>query len=222
MLDREGLARLWHERAQLTRVEIFGAAEESTRPTSMPSQVDVCVPGMVGRTYGARGVVIASVNPAGGRDGFTPTSGDDELYRAAGKIRESANVDLFEKLNRAFEIGMPSWGAQWRVVNRILKAIQQPLSNIGYPYLVPFRSRGDAGTSLRQEVFDRGYTTGFRNILSCLLPAYLIAVDRPSERACLRARKELGLDCEIIYFTRKRDAHAEQAAVLAELSSKFS
>lgn len=220
-MDRIALAALWHRRALVTRTEIFGFADEKLLPVAAPSQVEICVPGMVGNDYTAGGVAIVSVNPAGGRDGFRPTLTDESLYAAAAELRTSADLGAFDRLNDAFVAGMPSWGPQWRVIESILRATRKHLSEISYPYLVPFRSRGDAGSTLSQGILDRGYASGFQEIVAALRPGHIVAVDRPSERACLRLIAETSLSSELTYLTRKRDAHAERAATLDLLSQKF-
>jgi hypothetical protein len=185
----------------------------------VPSQIDICVPGMVGLDYRQGGLAIVSVNPAGGRDGFAPTSGDKALYEAAAAVSRSGETELFERLSRAFVLGMPSWGAQWRVVSDLLQATGTSLTMLAYPYLVPFRTRGDAGSRLPAPVLDSGYRSGFREILEALRPGLLIAVDRPSEEACRRFKLDTDSDATIVYYTRKRDAHTERARVLAQLTS---
>ncbi len=215
---RDKLAQLWHQRAKLTRADIFGSHDATLRPIAVPSQVDICVPGMVGPEYQAGGLVIVSVNPAGGRDGFIPTAGDKALYEAAVAVRRSDEPEHFERLCQAFIRGMPSWGPQWRIINDLLKATGTRLTELAYPYLVPFRSRGDEGSRLPKPVLDAGYLCGFAELLEALEPRLLIAVDRPSESACQEFKRSTGSEARLVYFTRRRDAHSERARVLAELA----
>lgn len=217
-MDRLLVALDWQERAKLSRAQIFGTLDNKLRPTAMPSQVDVAVPGMVGGNYEEGGVAIMSVNPAGGRDGFLPTAGDASLYEAAVALGAGGGPNAFERLNAAFVAGMPHWGPQWRVVSSILEATRQPLSSIAYPYLVPFRSRGDAGSKLPRAVLDRSYDAGLTSILDRLAPRHLIAVDRPSEWACHRWNNGARKKATVTYLTRKRDAHSDRRATLERLS----
>ena len=218
MPDRSSLALLWHARAKLTRYEIFLAFDTALRPVAASSQADICVPGMVGRNYLRGGIAIVSVNPAGGTDTFVPTAGDAILYRACKRVGDTTDVEDFETMINAYIDGMPYWGPQWRIISSILQATGRTLPQIAYPYLVPFRTRGDAGSKLPQAVLDNGYRMGFATALHALNPAFLIAVDRPSESACGRAVAEHQLDCQVIYLTRKRDAHDERTRTLKRLS----
>lgn len=220
-MDRSLLAKLWHERANVTRKTIFGQFDEALMPTAAPSHAGTSVPGMVGYDYARGGLVIVSVNPAGGRDGFTATAGDDQLYGAALKVKTSADLSAFENLNAAFVQGMPHWGPQWRIVESILAATKKQLSEIGYPYLVPYRSRGDAGSRLPSAVLENGFSTGFGEMIRALSPGHVVAVDRPSERACMRVLSEFDVGFHLTYLTRKRDAHAERASTLSALSAQF-
>lgn len=218
MISREKLAQLWHARAKVRRLDIFAADDAKLRPISKFSQSDVAVPGMVGGAYRRGGLAIVSVNPAGGKDDFRPTAGDAALYRAAESIQHSDAVDYFEEMNRAYEFGMLSWGAQWQHIKRILEMANQSLSQLAYPYLVPFRSRNDEGSRLSQDIVARGYQTGFVDILSELQLALVVPVDRHSEAAVQRLKAETGMTFDIIYYTRQQNAHTAREATLAKIA----
>ncbi len=208
MVDRSILAKLWHKRASITRQDIFGSADVDLRPVATSSQADVAVPGMTGENYESGGLAIVSVNPAGGKDDFRPTLGDAKLYEAARAIGKSDDVQSFEQMNQAYRLGMPSWGAQWRHVNAILTATDRSLLQLAYPYLVPFRTRGDKGSALKQDVIDRGYRSGFVEIMRELQPNLVIPVDRHSEAAVYRLKRETSMPFEIVYYTRQQNAYA--------------
>lgn len=218
MADRQTLAKLWHERAKVTRQEIFRTSDIDLRPATAASQADVAVPGMVGKDYQSGGLVVVSVNPAGGKDDFRPSSGDSKLYRAAKAIAQSADVPLFEEMNEAYLEGMPSWGAQWRHINAILTATKRNLRELAYPYLVPFRTRGDNGSALKQDVIARAFGAGFAEIMQELQPALVIPVDRHSEAAVARLKNETAMLFDIVYYTRQQNAHADRVATLKKLS----
>jgi hypothetical protein len=93
------------------------------------------------------------------------------------------------------------------------------LDAIAYVYLVPFRTRADAGSSLPSGVIDVAARSGFFDLLDALQPGLVIAMDRPSERAARRwaASRESG---EMLYYTRKRDDHAGRAKFLGELRAR--
>ena len=218
MADRGILAKLWHERAKVMRQDIFGSMDLQLRPISASSQADIAVPGMVGENYKSGGLAIVSVNPAGGKDDFRPTSGDAKLYEAAKKISLSDDVQPFEQMNQAYRLGMPSWGAQWRHINAILTATHQSLWQLAYPYLVPFRTRHDKGSALKEDVIDRAYQSGFVQVMRELQPALVIPVDRHSEAAVHRLKSETSMPFEVIYYTRQQNAHASRAATLQKIA----
>jgi hypothetical protein len=218
MIDRNALAKLWHERSNVMRYEIFGPADELLRPVSISAQADVAVPGMVGENYEINGLAIVSINPAGGKDDFRPTSGDAELYEAAKAVRQSDDVQSFERMNEAYCLGMPSWGAQWRHINAILTATNSSVRQLAYPYLVPFRTRGDNGSALKQEIVDRAYQLGFVETMLKLQPKLVIPVDRHSEAAVNRLKRETSMSFEIIYYTRQQNAHATRAETLQRIA----
>lgn len=218
MADRGALARLWHERAKITRQDIFGSADANLRPVKSSSQADVTVPGMVGKKFEKGGLAIVSVNPAGGKDDFRPTSGDAKLYETSKLIAQSDDVQAFEDMNQAYCLGMPSWGAQWRHINRILTATGRSLEQLAYPYLIPFRTRGDKGSALAQNVVERGYESGFIDIMRELHPALVIPVDRHSETAVRRLKSETSMSFDIVYYTRQQNAHETRAATLHRIA----
>ena len=218
MADRSALARLWHKRARITRQDIFGVMDANLRPVKSSSQADVAVPGMVGENFESGGLAIVSVNPAGGKDDFRPTSGDDKLYKAAKAIALSDDVKAFELMNQAYRLGMPSWGAQWRHIKAILTASNRSLRQLAYPYVVPFRTRGDKGSALKQDVIERGYESGFVEIMLALQPTLIIPVDRHSEAAVQRLQSETSMPFDIVYYTRQQNAHATREDTLRRIA----
>jgi hypothetical protein len=219
MSDRRILAELWHKRAKVTRQDIFGLSDAKLRPGAPLSQADVTVPGMVGEEYESGGLAIVSINPAGGKDDFYPTSEDIKLYEAAKAISLSSDIGPFEQMNEAYRLGMPVWGAQWRHVSAILTATHRSLRQLAYPYLVPFRTKGDNGSALKQDIIDRGYGSGFVEIMLELQPTLVITVDRHSESSVRRLKNETSMQFDIVYYTRKRDAYLDRAAALAKIAA---
>ena len=112
---------------------------------------------------------------------------------------------------------IPDWGVAKQHTQKILDAAQKSLDDIAYLYLVPFRTRGDAGSTMDQAYLDAGYSRHLVQQLRAVAPKIIIAIDRPSERAAHRYRREAP-HTNVIYYTRKRDAHAERAKTLAVLS----
>jgi len=162
----EALAAAFHRRARLSRTDL-GVDGPALRPSSAPEHVDIAVPGFVGTEYGPGGLCLVSVNPAGGKDAYSPTPGDKMIYDAAAGFIEAASDEVeaaFQALGRAFVSAMPAWGSQWRHVSAIIDAANAPLNAITYVYLVPFRTREDKGSRLPVDVQQKG---GSPRLLRC-------------------------------------------------------
>jgi len=215
----EKLVKAFQRRATLTR-EQLGVDGAKLRPISALQHVDIAVPGYVGKEYRSGGLCLVSVNPAGGRDNYSPSTGDQLIYQAAAKLSSGERADQsardLEDLGNAFVSAMPFWGAQWGHVRNIISAANVDLTSIAYVYLVPFRTKGDAGSSLPVPVIQSALRHGFFEILNVLDPALVITMDRPSQRATEQwsDRHRRG---EVLYYTRKRDDHAGRARFLDEL-----
>ena len=72
-------------------------------------------------------------------------------------------------------------------------------------------------TSMPDTFLTAGFDRHLANQLNDVRPKLIIAVDRPSERYSKKWAKDCGPDCEVIYYTRKRDAHTERARLLEDL-----
>lgn len=215
------IALAFQRRAKLLRDQL--GVDGDLRPISAPQHVDVAVPGYVGEQYRSGGLCLISVNPAGGKDGYSPSHGDELIYTATARFAEAEEgpeaVQEFTGIARAFETAMPFWGAQWGHVRNIISAADVELDAIAYVYLVPFRTRADAGSSLPPLVIDAAIRRGFFDVLDALQPGPVIAMDRPSEGAGRRWAKSRQSG-EVLYYTRKRDDHAGRARFLEELRAR--
>jgi hypothetical protein len=107
-------------------------------------------------------MAIVSVNPVGGKEDFCPTEGRARLHEAASAIALSSDAGPFEEMNEAYRLGMPVWGPQWRHMDAILTAARRDLTELAYPYLVPFRTRGGAGSVHGRDVVDRAFRVARR------------------------------------------------------------
>ena len=229
MVARQELAELWWIAAQITRRDIFGP-DDALRPVYLDehnvlwTQVDVPSAGIVGPRY--RGTLaILSVNGAGAKDDSKALPSSDRMYEACQRLRASepgaSALQAFEALAQAVMASMPDWGVTKHHVQRILDAAQHSLDDIAYLYLVPFRTRGDAGSSMPQAYLDAGYSRHLVRQLPAVAPEVIIAIDRPSQNAALRYQREEAPRTEVIYYTRKRDDHAGRKKTLATIASRF-
>jgi hypothetical protein len=216
------IVNAFQRRARLSRNQL-GIDESKLRPISAAQHVDIAIPGYVGGEYRSGGLCLVSVNPAGGKDDYSASAGDQLIYEAATRFSSAGRLDEslgeLEALGNAFVSAMPFWGAQWGHVRNIIAAADTDLKSIAYVYLVPFRTRGDAGSSLPAPVFQSALQHGFFEILDALDPALVIAMDRPSQQAAERWSNRQG-NVDVRYYTRKRDDHAGRARFLDELRSR--
>ncbi|MGE0031837.1 MAG: hypothetical protein AB7T20_12010 [Steroidobacteraceae bacterium] len=226
--SRQAISDLWHLAAQVSRQHIFGATDslrphyDEDGPTA--SQIDVPALGTVGRGFHPTSVTFVSVNPAGGTSNSRSTLVDKRLYEAFANMRSVANADsrleAFEHVTTCFEASVPTWTIWWQYIEPILVAVDRSFGSTAYLYLVPFRTQGDAGSSMPDVFIRAAYEKHLKQQLNLLSPKLIIAVDRPSERICGEWSRDNGNDAEVFYFTRKRDAHAERKRLLAQLKAR--
>jgi hypothetical protein len=218
----ETIVKPFQQRARLSRGQL-GVDGPKLRLISATQHVDIAVPGYVGSEYRSGGLCLISVNPAGGKDDYSPSAGDQLIYQAAARFSsaETANDSSpsLETLGTSFVSAMPFWGAHWGHVRNIISAADVDLRSIAYVYLVPFRTRGDAGSSLPVPVLQNARRHGFFDLLDALEPALVITMDRPSQKAAEQWSDRHG-NAEVLYYTRKRDDHAGRARFLEGLRSR--
>ena len=222
---RNQVAELWHEGARLSRKDVFGQNDE-LRPEyengHLNWQTDVVAVGMVGTDYRPGGLILLSVNPAGGKAEFGSNDLSDKTYERYKDLRRTGNpLSRFEKSNRALIASVPRWRITRQYYNRILESTGKRLSDVSLLYVVPFRTSGDNGSAMKSAYLDNGYTKHLQRQLEVLSPGHIIAMDRPSERAALAYRGDSGSEVKVIYFTRKRDAHPERDDTLRNIAREF-
>lgn len=219
-LARMELAAAWREVANLKRADIFGYADP-LRPISNAQDIDTPAIGCVGTSYRPGGTVFLSVNPAGGADGRFADVGDREMYdhfRSVGSASESELLGLFEISNQKMVDEMPKWRIYKQYIGGVLDALGRDRSQIAYLYVVPFRTRGDKAALIKESVWRRGAALSLCKRLKLLQPSVIVAYDRISE-AVGRAYAAVQPGVRVWYFTRKRDAHAERASILAAMTA---
>ena len=230
---RKQAAELWHECAKITREDIFGP-EDTIRPaykrTLLNWQIDVTAVGMVGQRYEPGGLVILSVNPAGGKDNYQSNHSPskkkraDEMYERMRNLRNADRIlDAFEKSNSAILNNYPDWGSMTDYCNQILDSANKVFRDIAYLHVVPFRTRGDKGSEMNSSEVGKSYLrSGFyihvKRQLDILSPSHVIAVDRSSEDAANLYQRLFDPDMTVTYFTRGHTAYAQRTDTLKELS----
>ena len=233
---RERAAELWQECANITREDIFGA-DDALRPvykrTLLNWQIDVAAVGMVGERYEPGGIVILSVNPAGGKENYQSNHSpsrkqrSDEMYERMKDLRNADSVLLaFEESNKAILNNYPDWASMANYCNEILTAVNRVFRDIAYLHVVPFRTIGDKGSEMNASEVGKSYLiNGFgkhlKRQLDILAPSHIITVDRPSEDAANRYQL-FDRNVRVTYFTRGRAAHGRRADTLKELSAMYS
>ena len=231
-LFRQQAAELWQQCANLTREDIFGP-DDDLRPMYRRSllnwQIDVTAVGMVGKNYEPGGLAILSVNPAGGKENYQSNHSTsrkqraNEMYERMRDLRNSKYIlHAFEKSNEAILNDYPDWGSMANYCRDILRAVNRNFNDISYLHVVPFRTKGDKGSTINKRYLDNGYDKHLKNQLGMLSPSHIIAVDRPSETAAKRYQHEHDPQMKVTYFTRKHDAHLGRDETLKKLSRVYS
>lgn len=211
------LAAVWRERASVTRRYIFGKLDP-LRPIAKSDDTDTAAPGMVGQAYIPGGVVLLSINPAGGKDDAASTVADREMYSKFRNLRDSNLADVpsaFEAVNEAWQDEMPKWKIYKQRSADILEALAVSLDQIAYVYVVPFRTRGDDAGKIKPDMVDRGYE-GLERQLRALEPGCIVAMDRKAED-CARRFTGNANSCRVWYYPGKRDDHVGRKEVLREM-----
>lgn len=223
-LERARLAELWHTSAQLRRSDVFGQADPLRpiyrAPCSLVAQVDIPAVGTVGPRYAPGGVVLVSVNPAGGKETSKATPIDDRLYDAFASLHAARAPDIeaaFETLVRVFAESVPTWKITQQYVTKILSALGLQFDAVSYLYVVPFRTRDDAGSKIPPVFIHAGYEKHLRAQLDLLQPRLIVALDKPTYDCSQIWAAQQVTAAEAFYFTRKRDAHMERRALLQQL-----
>lgn len=223
---RQQAAELWQECANLTRKDIFGP-EDDLRPTYVRKksrwQIDVVSVGMVGKDYRTGGLVILSVNPSGGKKNYKSKPESNRLYRRLKDFRNSDNVNLaFKKANKAFVRDYPNWSITKNHYNKILVATTHIISDIAFVHVVPFRTKDDKGSTMKKIYLDNGYVKHLKRQLDLLSPSHIIAMDRPSEKAAIRYKKESATRIKVTYYNRGYHASAAREKTLKKLKRMYS
>ncbi len=228
-MDRQSLANLWRDAAQITRQDIFGPEDKllPVYPVSagdLAYQAQLPAVGMVGPNYSGS-LAILSVNGAGGKYGHQSIPSSDRMYGRIGELKTSTYgstaLTAFEAVNSSVIASMPDWRSIYqRHTSKILQAAKHELAEIAYLYVVPFRTRNDEGYKIPRRYRETAYSSHLVHQLQALEPETIIAIDRASEQAALQFKVEKP-DTNIIYYTRQRDAHDEQKRTLMEIARFF-
>jgi hypothetical protein len=217
---REDLAVIWRERARLSRQSVFGS-NDVLLPLQDPVDSATAAPGYVGQHYTPGGLVIVSVNPAGGKDGAISSPADKGLYRSLRALRDSTEqppLQAFETANALWQQQMPGWTVYRQHTAPILRAAGVTIQEVAYVYVIPFRTRGDVAAKIKSGMIERARPS-FREQISALRPGTLISMDRMAEGACNSWAVDAAEPIVHWYYTRKRDAHKERAETLAAIAS---
>ena len=127
---------------------------------------------------------MLSVNPAGGRDNLEPNPASDRMYESLLAFRDSKPNGLrsaFERSHDAFSRSFPNWTITRRHYKKILEELGSEIDELAFLYVVPFRTRGDKGSAMKEEFLANGYEKHLRRQMVLLAPGTVVAMDRPSE-----------------------------------------
>ena len=222
-ITRNDIAEFWHKCAQIRRKDIFGL-EDALRPNyrlrSLQWQVDVAAVGFVGNDYQPGGVAMLSVNPAGGRDDLEPNPASDGMYESLLAFRDSKPNGLrsaFGRSHDAFSRSFPNWTITRSHYRKILEELGREIDELAFLYVVPFRTRGDKGSTMKERFLANGYERHLKRQMALLTPGTVVAMDRPSEDAAKRYKREQAPETKVCYWTRQRNVpDAERRTALRE------
>jgi hypothetical protein len=215
------LIEAWHNHASLTRCDVFGTADPRPMPQSTAArlQVDIAAPGMIGEHYKLGGTVLLSINPSGGGDDYQPSRSDIELYDAFREFMLDGTQEQLVAMSDAFARQMAVWLVYKQHIGPILDALGTSRRDISYVYTVPFRVQGNSAAKIKKLVIENVWERSLANLLDQLAPSLIIAIDRASEGCALRHASD-STNCEVRYYTRKRDEHAARRKFLNDLKDR--
>ena len=229
--NRSQIAELWCRCARLRRTDIFGPADplrpSYARPGNLAWQVGVAAVGMVGANYKSGGLAFLSINPAGGSEHFRTNQLSERMYQGFKGLQNptepGGELTAFEEMNAAVLPSMPYWASMGKNLEKIREAMKWRYEDIAYLYVVPFRTKGDKGSAMAgsqrgRSYIEQGYEKHLKGQLALLSPGKIIAMDRPSNEIAERYRDEEVPELDVVYFTRKPDAHAERDKILQQLT----
>ena len=219
--DRLALAQAWQSRSRVTRQAVFGDSV-ALMPNKNREDARTAAPGMVGHEYRPAGVLLLSVNPAGGKDNYQPTSPDIAMYdafRTLAAAPPAAELQAFEAVNEIFMREMPRWTVYRQHIAPVMSALGITLSELAYAYVVPFRITDDAAAAIKPAMVESAWRSGLEAQVLALDPSTIIAIDRKAETCARRYAAVAKRPVNVWYYTRKRDAHAERRATLEAMCS---
>jgi hypothetical protein len=145
-MNRIEIAQHFHRLAAITREEIFGRDEPSSRPLNLPSDAATMFAGYVGKKFTpGRGIVILGINPGGGDAYLTRTAEDEAFYPILREFKTAQRqhvLTAFERVNDAFVKIVQAWNL-WRILEPTLEAAGRDISEAAYMNVVPYRTRQD-------------------------------------------------------------------------------
>lgn len=145
MLNRLALARHFQALTLITRQELFGSKDKKYAPQHLQDDATTMFAGHVGIDFKTgHSLLVLAINPGGGGDKYTRrTPEDEDFYPLLSAFRiapEAAVLNLFEKINQAFEKVVRGWNL-WRILDPTLQAVGAELREIAYMNVVPYRTR---------------------------------------------------------------------------------
>jgi len=219
--DRLAFAQAWQSRSRNKRQAVFGDSV-ALMPNKNREDARTAAPGMVGRDYRSGGVLLLSVNPAGGKDTYTPSAPDIAMYDSFRALAAASAAEVllaFEAVNEIFQCEMPRWTVYRQHIAPVLSALGISISDMAYAYVVPFRIQDDVAAAINPAIAENAWRSGFAAQVLALEPGTIIAIDRKAEACARRYAATAKRPVNVWYYTRKRDAHAERREILAAMTA---
>jgi len=174
---RQDIVDRWYSNVQISRAEIFGDADDSSRPTDPTDNAETMFAGYVGKDYVPGDCLLLAINPGGGGVAMQSRA-DDEFYgllKAFKQGDESERKRLFEAINTAFIEIVKSWTV-WRVIAPTIEAAGRRLNHIAYLNAVSYRTKDNKlpPTVAREKAWNKVIEPS----LSVLKPGRIIAIGK--------------------------------------------
>ena len=120
-----------------------------------------------------------------------------------------------------FGAAIPTGRLPGKHYNKILATLGTRFDELAFLYVVPFRTRGDKGSTMSRRFVDNGYEKHLKKQMALLSPGTVIAMDQRSEESANRYRREEVPETTVCYWTRQRNVPDSQRFAALRACNRF-
>lgn len=132
--------------ARVSRAELYGVAPDRQLPANLIEDAHIPFLGFAGPRFQTGGVILLAINPGGGGDAYTCRRPQDNvllpLIEMFVKSTEREAEKCFAAMSTNYASQVKTWNL-WRILNPVLDACRQDLSEVAYLNCFPYRTAGD-------------------------------------------------------------------------------